>query len=84
MVKRVVSAEAWSEGCPRASVATEETRRTPAGWSSSSSSFLIFTFEAGEGQREKEREGQRIQSRLCTDSSEPDLGLELKNRGIVT
>ena len=37
---------------------------------------------AGEGQRERERE--RIPSRLCTVSTEPDVGLELMNREIVT
>ena len=37
--------------------------------------------QAGEGQR---RWGQRIQSRLCADSSEPDVGLELANYEIMT
>ena len=36
----------------------------------------------GEGQRERERE--RIPSRLRTVSAEPDAGLELTNREIVT
>ena len=37
---------------------------------------------AGEGQRE--REGWRIQSGLCTDSRESDVELELTNHEIVT
>ena len=37
---------------------------------------------SGEGHREKE--GERIPSRLCTISAEPDTGLELMNREIVT
>ena len=44
----------------------------------------IFSFERvqmGEGQ---ERGRHRIQSGLCTDGREPDEGLELKNREIVT
>ena len=36
------------------------------------------------GQRERERERQRIPSRLCTVSVEPDVGLELTNCEIVT
>ena len=36
----------------------------------------------GEGQRERERE--RIPSRLCSVSAEPDAGLELTNREIMT
>ena len=31
-----------------------------------------------------ERKGQRIRSRLCADSSEPDVGLELTNCEIMT
>ena len=31
-----------------------------------------------------ETDGDRIPSRLCTVSTEPDLGLELTNRGIIT
>ena len=34
------------------------------------------------GQRERGR--QRIQSGLCADSREPDVGLELTNREIMT
>ena len=54
------------------------------------STFLSFLFER---ERERgtsasgggaERGGQRIPSRLCADSSEPDVGLELRNREIVT
>ena len=37
---------------------------------------------AGVGQREKERE--RIPSRLCAISAEPDAGLELTNREVIT
>ena len=33
---------------------------------------------------EAERGGQRIQSGLCTNSSEPDVGLKLRNHEIVT
>ena len=36
----------------------------------------------GEAEREMGRES--IQSRLCTDSSEPDAGLELTNHKIMT
>ena len=36
----------------------------------------------GEGQRERERE--TIPSRLCTVSTELDVGLKLKNREILT
>ena len=38
--------------------------------------------EWGKG-RERER-GQRIRSRLCTDSREPDVRLELTNQEITT
>ena len=44
--------------------------------------FLRETEQAGEGQRERERE--RIPSRLHTVSTEPDVGLELTNREIMT
>ena len=45
--------------------------------------FILFfnvyfereTVRAGEGQKERERE--RIASRLCAASAEPDMGLEL-------
>ena len=36
----------------------------------------------GEGQRERERE--KIPSRLCTLTAQPDAGLELMNWGIMT
>ena len=36
--------------------------------------------QAGEGQREEDR----IRSRLCADSSEPNVGLELTNQEIMT
>ena len=39
---------------------------------------------AGEGQREREREGERIPSRLCIVSTEPDTGIDLTNREIMT
>ena len=38
--------------------------------------------QAGEGQGERERE--RIPSRLCTVSTEPDVGLDPTNQEIVT
>ena len=38
----------------------------------------------GGGERQRERERQSIQSRLCTDSREPDVGLEPTNRKIMT
>ena len=38
--------------------------------------------QVGEGQRERERE--RIPSRLCTVSTEPDTGLKLMNHEITT
>ena len=37
--------------------------------------------EQGRGRQSGE---QRIRSRLCTDSSEPDVGLKLMNHEIVT
>ena len=43
--------------------------------------FLRERAWAGEGQRKR---GQRIQSRLCADSSEPNVGLELTNCEIMT
>ena len=36
------------------------------------------------GKRQREREGGRIPSRLCTVSAEPDMGLELTNHEIMT
>ena len=46
--------------------------------------MLIFfeRVQVGEGQRAGGRE--RIRSRLCTDSREPDAGLELMNCEIMT
>ena len=44
--------------------------------------FLLFIFErerVHEWVRGREREGQRILSGLCTDNSEPDVGLEPTN-----
>ena len=35
------------------------------------------------GQREKGTEDLRIQSSLCADSRDPDVGLELKNHEIM-
>ena len=47
--------------------------------------FSVFIFErestSGTG---AEREGDRARSGLCADSSEPDEGLELVNREIMT
>ena len=37
-----------------------------------------------ERERESEGEGLRIRSRFCTDSREPDVGLELTNHKIMT
>ena len=61
------------------------------------SSFLfLFILRKREKEREREREkenkcgegaereGQKIQSRLCADSREPDVGLELMNHEIMT
>ena len=41
---------------------------------------------ASEQRRDREREGERIQSRLCTDAvnAEPDIRLELTNCEIMT
>ena len=44
-------------------------------------SLYILRERAGEEQREGERE--RIPSRLCTGSVEPDMGLELMNCEIM-
>ena len=44
--------------------------------------FYIFLREHSRG--EAERGGNRIRSGLCTDSSEPDVGLELMNWEIMT
>ena len=38
----------------------------------------------GEWQREKDTERERIPSRLCAVSMEPNGGLELKNQEIMT
>ena len=43
--------------------------------------FILGKAQAGEGQG---KGGQRIQSGLCADGSEPDGGLELTNREIAT
>ena len=40
--------------------------------------------QAGEGQREREREGDRIPSRFFTVSTEPNAGLEPMNQEIMT
>ena len=37
-----------------------------------------------EGERERERERERSPRRLCTVSTEPDVGLELMIRAIMT
>ena len=44
--------------------------------------FIFERVQEGEGQRAGGRE--RIRSRLCTDSREPDAGLELMSREIMT
>ena len=44
--------------------------------------LFILRKEGREGQRERERE--RIPTRLCTASSEPDVGLKRMNRETVT
>ena len=44
--------------------------------------FYLFLRKSGGGGRE--REGQRIQSGLCADSRQPDVGLELTNHEITT
>ena len=48
--------------------------------------FYVYLFlregaRAGEVQREG---GQKVQSGLCADSREPDVGLELMNHEIMT
>ena len=45
--------------------------------------FIYFERERAEG-AEREGEKERITSRLCTVRVEPDAGLELPNRGIMT
>ena len=52
-------------------------------WTTSTTGAMNFLLESKQG-RGREREGQRIQSRLCSDSTEPDVGLELTNCEIVT
>ena len=44
--------------------------------------YVFISFMVGEGQRE--REGDKILSRLHTVSAEPDSGLEPTNREILT
>ena len=50
--------------------------------------FYLFILServcAHASERGAEREGERIPSRLCTISVEPDVGLEPMNREIVT
>ena len=43
----------------------------------------MFIFRR-ERERESEERAKRIQSKLCTDSSKPYVGLELKNHEIMT
>ena len=45
---------------------------------------MFIYFEREEGQRERERGGERIPSRLHAVSAEPDTGLESTNREIMT
>ena len=45
----------------------------------------MFIFEREyKRERGRERRGQRIQSKLRSDSTEPDVGLELMNLEITT
>ena len=49
--------------------------------------FIYFESECGGGterEGQRQREGERIPSRLHTVSTEPDAGLELTNREIMT
>ena len=47
--------------------------------------FILFLREReGEHEQERSRERERIHSRLLADSSESDVGLELKNHEIMT
>ena len=46
--------------------------------------FFFNVYFLGEGVREKERDGERISSRLRTVSAEPDVGLELTSCEIKT
>ena len=51
--------------------------------------FLMFIYFLERKRERTSREGaeiggQRIQSRLCTDSREPDAGLELTNHEMMT
>ena len=51
-------------------------------------SVLLLFWGVGGGraqarERQRERKGQRIQSKLCTDSIEPDVGLKLMNHEIT-
>ena len=57
--------------------------------SASTSEFFYVYFERGNvsrggAEREGERERARIPSRLCTVSTEPDIGLEPTNCEIMT
>ena len=45
---------------------------------------ISFIFERERERESVHKQGQRIQSGLCADSSERDAGLELMNRGIMT
>ena len=49
----------------------------------SPSHFILFLRES-DNREGAERGGQMIQSRLCADSSEPDVGLELTNCEMMT
>ena len=46
--------------------------------------LFIYLERQSEQRRGREREGERIPSRLPTASVEPDSGLELTNREIMT
>ena len=46
--------------------------------------FIHFWERQHEQKRVRERGGQRVQSRLCSDISKPDVGLKLRNHEIMT
>ena len=46
--------------------------------------LLIFERESASWEGQREGGGQRLQRKLCPDSSEPDVRLELINHEIMT
>ena len=46
--------------------------------------FLMFLFLRERERRSRERGGERIQSKLCANSREPNTGLELMNHEVTT